>query len=204
MTSRDMTLIDAERLARATGDADVVMAMDEDTFRAFYDRTARVLWGYLARISRDPHVADDLVQETYYRFLRAGTAYEDEAHRRHSLFRIATNLVRDAERRRRSRPEFVVHDDEQTAAPGDAGPAAADRRADLSRAMTKLKPRERALVWLAYAQGASHREIGDVLGVRTGSVKILLFRARRKLAAFLRGRPDALGGSDARGGRHDH
>ena len=73
--------------------------MDEDAFRAFYDRTARSLWGYLSRMTGDPQVADDLLQETYYRFLRARGHWESEAHRRAYLFRIATNLARDGRRR---------------------------------------------------------------------------------------------------------
>ena len=43
------------------------------------------------------------------------------------------------------------------------------------------------LLWLAYAQGESHRDIADTLGLKTGSIKLLLFRARRKLADVLRG-----------------
>ena len=61
-----------------------------------------------------------------------------------------------------------------------------DQRADLHRAMAHLKPRERELLWLAYGQGSSHREIAETLGLRTGSIKLLLFRARRKLAARIR------------------
>jgi RNA polymerase sigma-70 factor (ECF subfamily) len=41
------------------------------------------------------------------------------------------------------------------------------------------------MLWLAYAEGASHREIADVLGVRPASLKSMLFRARRKLAELL-------------------
>ena len=43
------------------------------------------------------------------------------------------------------------------------------------------------MLWLAYAQGASHREIADTVGVKSTSVKLLLFRARRKLAGLLTG-----------------
>ena len=57
--------------------------------------------------------------------------------------------------------------------------------------MGRLRPRERALLWLAYAQGHAHTEIADTLGVKTGSVKLLLFRARRKLAGILRAVPGA-------------
>jgi RNA polymerase sigma-70 factor (ECF subfamily) len=66
-------------------------------------------------------------------------------------------------------------------------PAAAERSADLTRALAQLKPRERAMLWLAYAEGATHREIAQTLGLETGSLKPLLFRARRKLAALLGG-----------------
>jgi RNA polymerase sigma-70 factor (ECF subfamily) len=52
--------------------------------------------------------------------------------------------------------------------------------------MTRLTPRERELVWLAYGQGSTHQEIAGVLGLKTGSIKPMLFRARRKLARFLR------------------
>jgi RNA polymerase sigma-70 factor (ECF subfamily) len=55
--------------------------------------------------------------------------------------------------------------------------------------MSRLKPRERAILWLAYAEGASHQEIADALGLRPGSLKAMLFRARRRLAALLGGRP---------------
>ena len=55
----------------------------------------------------------------------------------------------------------------------------------MRRALGRLKPRERALLWLAYANGSSHAEIADVLGLKTGSIKLLLFRARRKMAAAL-------------------
>jgi len=51
--------------------------------------------------------------------------------------------------------------------------------------MSHLKPRERAMLWLAYAEGASHREIADVLGLRPASLKPMLFRARRRLATLL-------------------
>jgi RNA polymerase sigma-70 factor (ECF subfamily) len=61
------------------------------------------------------------------------------------------------------------------------------QQTDVRRALATLKPRERALLWLAYAHGASHREIADVLGVKPASIKLLLFRARKKLAGLLRG-----------------
>src|SRR5580700_11976234 len=99
----DVTFSDVSRLD-ALQDECAGFVMDEETFRAFYDRTARGVWAYLARITGDRQMADDLLQETYYRFLRAGATHEGEAHRRNSLYRIATNLARDARRRSLTHP----------------------------------------------------------------------------------------------------
>ena len=182
-----VNLTDIDRLqAEAASEADVPLQMDEDAFKAFYERNARALWAYLARVSGDRQLADDLLQETFYRFLRSATRYEGDEHRRNALFQIATNLVRDRHRRRLVAPMTVSAAHEPEAA--DAGAEArAGARADLRRALAELRPRDRALVWLAYAHGSSHKEIADTLGLSAGSVKQLLFRARRKLAARLLG-----------------
>jgi RNA polymerase sigma-70 factor (ECF subfamily) len=190
MFTRDLTVSDAQRLRlkldAETLEKDAAFQMDEDTFRSFYDRTSRPVWSYLSRITGDRQLADDLLQDTYYRFLRAGTEYENDAHRRNSLFRIATNLARDSHRRRLTRPPHEPHDDDNTAARGDAA-GQFERRTDLTRALDRLKPRERSMLWLAYAEGSSHHEIADALGLKAASVKALLFRARRRLATLLRG-----------------
>jgi RNA polymerase sigma-70 factor (ECF subfamily) len=162
--------------------------MDEHAFRGFYDRTSRMLWLYLRRLTGDGHAADDLLQEAYYRFLRADVALENEAHRRHYLFRIATNLVRDGVRRAHARPIVVPHDDDVAPRSGSASDATIDRRLAVNQALAHLGRRERAMLWLAYAQGASHEEIAEVIGVKASSVKSLLYRARRRMAVLLASR----------------
>jgi RNA polymerase sigma-70 factor (ECF subfamily) len=188
---RDTTFTDASR-AGAVDDAGASFVMDEDTFRAFYERTARGVWAYLARVTGDRQQADDLLQETYYRFLRAAATHDNEAHRRNSLYRIATNLARDSRRRSLTRgcPNLAGGDIERVPSGDQAG--ATERTAEVSRAMSRLKPRERAMLWLAYAEGASHQEIADVLGLRPASLKAMLFRARGKMAALLGRAPDGV------------
>lgn len=183
---RDLTITEIERLRAEVADNAVPLEMDEEAFRGFYERTARTLRAYLARVTGDAALADDLLQESYYRFLRARGGYEGEAHRRNALFRIATNLIHDSRRRARHAPA-LASTDQQSIADRRDNVGATERATDLRRAMTHLKPRERELLWLAYAQGSTHKEIAECLGLRTGSVKPLLFRARRRLAAILSG-----------------
>ena len=189
---RELSLTDMER-AGAFEDAERTFQMTEEAFRVFYDQTARPIWLYLARTTGDDRLADDLLQETYYRFLRTRASFESDDHRRHYLFRIATNLVKD--QWRRSRPSVVDLDEVSavTAAEDVNVGDGALRRMELTRALDQLKPRERTLLWLAYAQGFSHEEIASQLGLRTASLKALLFRARRRLASLL--------GSPRSGGR---
>ena len=192
MSARNLTISDIERL-EAVRAHDVAFEMDEGAFRSFYDRTARSLWAYLSRLTGDPAQADDLLQETYYRFLRAKAVHESDAHRRHSLFRIATNLARDAHRRRKADPLRHAEDAEAeglglhgTNVPPDVQLDQQTASAAVQHALQKLTSRERSMLWLAYAQGSSHREIAEAVGVKAPSVKQLLFRARKKMAGLLR------------------
>jgi RNA polymerase sigma-70 factor (ECF subfamily) len=180
---REATLTDVERIG-AFGDAERTFLMTEEAFRAFYEVTARPVWAYLARITGDARLADDLLQEAYYRFLRTRADFESDDHRRNYLFRIATNLAHDHRRRSGTRERHLIESSRGGSDRAHAGDRAV-RRLDLSRAMQQMKPRERSLLWLAYAQGCSHEEIAEVLGVKKASLKALLFRARKRLLGLL-------------------
>ena len=156
------------------------MAMDHEAFAGFYERSARALRAYLARVSADCALADDLTQESYVRFLCAAHPCDGEVAARRYLFRIATNLLRDHWRKPRSAsieemPEACLID-----------PAHEQSQALLVPALRKLRPRDRQLLWLAYAEGYSHQEIAQITGLASASIRLLLFRARRKAARLLR------------------
>jgi RNA polymerase sigma-70 factor (ECF subfamily) len=152
-------------------------AMDEQEFQLLYAATARPLLAYLVGVIGRRDVADDVLQETYCRFLVRQRAPMDENERRRYLFRIATNLLRDRWRRRDDEPWQEV--------PEDGFSVDIDAQMDVRAAMVALKPRERELLWLAYVEGMDHAEIAAATGLRAISVRMLLFRARRKAAGFL-------------------
>ena len=181
----DVALTELERLG-AFDEAERTFQMTEEAFRVFYDETARPVWLYLARMTGDGRLADDLLQESYYRFLRAKATFSSDDHRRHYLFRIATNLVRDHRRRPQTVTAAASAVDEVPAAGADRDQAnRLARQIDVSRALNQLKPRDRSMLWLAYAHGWSHEEIAATLGVKTSSLKALLHRARIRLATLL-------------------
>lgn len=179
--------IAASRAAAGAGNAAAESPeMDESAFREFYARTSRPLHGYLCHISGSASLADDFLQETYYRFLRAKLPEMNDDQRKSYLFRIGANLLRDHLRgaKRRDLPasdELLA----SVVASGDAGEEV-QARSDFSRVFNQLKPRYRELLWLAYVEGSSHKEIAEVVGLKVQSVRPLLFRAREKLVALLR------------------
>jgi RNA polymerase sigma-70 factor (ECF subfamily) len=154
--------------------------MDEARFETFYRATAGSLWSYLYRLTGDGAAADDLLQKAFFRFLRANPALATEEHMRRWLFRTATNLALDHFReakRERSRTEVEL--------PLPATESRQVLRHDMMKVFGELKPRERALLWLAHVEEADHVDIGDDLGVKPKSVKVLLFRARKRLGEML-------------------
>lgn len=156
------------------------LSLDEDAFRAFYAETAPALRRYARRVSGDAATADDVLQETYLRLLQARVRAGHPSELRAYLFRIATNLLNDRFRRSRrgggpgSRAEATVE-------------ARFDRASEVRRGLERLHPRERQLLWLAYAEGSTHDEIAQATGLRSSSIRTLLFRARRRLIALLDG-----------------
>jgi RNA polymerase sigma-70 factor, ECF subfamily len=164
--------------ASSAGGASPIRPMDEARFEAFYRRSASSLWSYLHRLTGDASAADDLLQKTFIRFIRANPSLSSDEHMRRYMFRAATSVAMDHFRETKRRQH--VAEVEPSVAPQNA-----DLRHDLNRMFAELKPRERALLWLAHVEESSHEEIAAALGVRTLSVKVLLFRARKKLAAIL-------------------
>jgi len=166
-----------------TGSRTDDLPMDRDAFAGFYRRSAPALRAYLVRVSRNVALADDLLQESYLRFLCATWPEGGEVNYRRYLFRIATNLLRDHWRR----PQTANLEDvpQQFLAAQDFSEQI-DLQAALDPAMARMRPRDRQILWLAHAEGYYHREIAEITGLRTASIRLLLFRARRKIARLLR------------------
>ena len=165
------------RTARAT-DGVSGLCMDESAFRLFYEQTARPLLRYLLAMTRAQDVAEDILQETYCRFLTARLPGMEEHQLRSYLFRIATNLMRDRWRGSKEQPG-VLSEEIESSSPHP------ERTLGVRQAFDRLKPRERQLLWLAYVEGSNHREIAESTGLGAASIRMLLFRARRKLADLI-------------------
>ena len=156
--------------------------LDEAAFAAFHAGTSRALRAYVYRVVGNPSDADDIVQEAFLRMLRADVPTDDEEHLRRYLYRVASNLIVDRWRHRRHEQGEDVMPEQVSARPRYEDDAA------VAKVFGELKSRDRALLWLAYVEGESHEEIASSLGVGRRGVKVMLFRARRRLRDLLQAR----------------
>lgn len=155
--------------------------MNEAKFEAFYNEHSRPLWAYVRRLANNTEIADDVMQESFLRFL--GAVLRPDVNEKAYLYRIATNLVydhfrrhsREAKRQMNFAADKKKEESYESFAP----------EGELAEVLGKLKMQERALLWLAYVEGHDHKEIAEMLGLKSLSVRVLLFRARQKLAGLL-------------------
>ena len=159
--------------------------MDAEAFQVFYAKTAPGLRGYIRRASGNDALADDILQESFLRFLRADLpefnhAAPADAPLKAYLYKIAASLLVDHWRRvkRERRWSLWSFLGGEPAVDSSGG-------SDAMRFFRELKPQEQLLLWLAYVEGYEHREIATALRKKEKSVRVLLFRARRKLAGRL-------------------
>lgn len=161
--------------------------MNEDAFAAFYRQTAEALWRYLHRLAGgEQGLADEILQEAYVRLLQVDTLPEEAARRRAYLYRTATHLMHDRWRQRRRESTGLARWLPFPASSTEG--RRVDLRLDVDTALAALKPRQRALLWLAYVDGYAHREIAEILGLREAGIKVLLHRARRRFEEIYGGR----------------
>jgi RNA polymerase sigma-70 factor, ECF subfamily len=156
------------------------MRVDAAAFQVFYAKTAPGLRGYLRRASGNEALADDILQESFLRFLRAELPAMEDAPLKAYLYKIASSLLVDHWRRVKRERSWSLRNflggEPVTHPRGDS---------DALRFFRRLKPQEQLLLWLAYVEGFEHREIAAAMGLREKSVRVLLFRARKKLAHTL-------------------
>jgi RNA polymerase sigma-70 factor, ECF subfamily len=158
-------------------------AMDEAAFQILYRKTAPSLFSYIKMAVRDAPLAEDILQETFCRFLCANLSELNEFQVKSYLYKTAMSQVYDhwrQQKRERTWREIAIAPSEQS--------LQVDPGNDFVALFRTLKPKHQTLLWLAYVEGFTHREIAHAMDIKEPSVRVLLIRARRRLATILRKR----------------
>ena len=131
-------------------------------------------------LARDTEIADDLVQDTLVRALRAEHLFHG-GNLRTWLFTILLNLDRNRRRGLARRPILAVIEDSDP--PGLPGSDGSSR--DIARGLAMLPPEQREVLLLVALEGMSYHEAAEIQGVPIGTVMSRLSRARAALRTHL-------------------
>jgi RNA polymerase sigma-70 factor (ECF subfamily) len=156
------------------------------------------LYRFALRLTGDPSVAEDLVQETFLKGLRSFGSLRDASRAKPWLFRILSRLVTDRHRHRSAAREVPLKDDEtldrfslsDRIVDEDPFPYSDDLHGDflaqfhdedVRRALLALPEAYRLPVVLVYVEDLTYRELADVLECPIGTVMSRLHRGRKAL-----------------------
>jgi RNA polymerase sigma-70 factor (ECF subfamily) len=176
---------------------DALRRGDVGAFDAVYTRHRARIFGFLLRMSRRRHVAEELSQEVWMKLARNARRLDEDTDLLAWLFTVARNAwvshrrwsVLDVSR-------FLVSDELPDAAAAEPAPDAhADARrtlASVERALGRVPASAREVLVLVAVEGLDHAQAASVLGVREEAVRQRLSRARTRLT-------EELAKGDARG-----
>lgn len=163
---------DNELVARATGDL--------DAFAELIRRHQHFVYGAALRIVRNPTIAEELAQETFIRAFRGLSQFRGDAQVRSWLYRIATNLAKNALTRSREQPSDRIPEPVQ-----ERGPAheleLKRLREDLEAAIQGLPEHLRGPFVMREYEHMSYQDIADATGLQLNTVRTRILRARRAL-----------------------
>lgn len=158
---------------------------DGSAIRLLYERYAPRVYAVVRRIAADDDLAQDYAQEAWIRAIRALPTFRGDARFSTWLHRIAVNAALQALRKSETRTRREAPMPEAVPVPPRPADALLEQR--LESALDRLPSGMRQVLILHDVEGYTHEEIGEVLGVTSGTSKSQLFKARARMREFLGG-----------------
>ncbi|MDO4983073.1 MAG: sigma-70 family RNA polymerase sigma factor [Eubacteriales bacterium] len=191
-----------------------VLNGDTNAYEALVREYEKNVYNLALRMTGNSEDAYDMSQEAFIKAYNSLTAFRGDSKFSVWLYRIVSNVCLDFLRSRNRRPtsslsvenddgeevELDIADEEQT--PEKLLERSLTRDA-VRRGLLSLPDDHRQILLLREIEGLSYDEISEALGLEVGTVKSRIFRARKKLCAFLvrdGNIPDYISSSNQRGG----
>lgn len=175
---RNLVSIDAELLKRIAND-------DIAAFEEFYRLTEQTVYAFVLSILKNPHDAQDIMQDTYIKIRSAAHLYKDQGKPLAWVFTIARNLCLMKIRTGKRESDTTIEDlaDSEYLATSDSD--SSEDRIVLDAALTILAEEERQIVILHAISGLKHREVAKLLELPLSTVLSKYNRSLKKLKKYL-------------------
>ena len=173
-----------------------VLQGDVNAFEKLVLEYEKSVYAITQRMTGNAEDAADMTQETFIKAYNSLSSFRGDSKFSVWLYRIATNVCLDFLRSRSRKPtvSLSVEDDDGEEVELDIADESQSPERLLERGLTRdavrrgldaLSPEYRQILLLREIQGLSYEEIADVLTLEVGTVKSRIFRARKRLCAFL-------------------
>ncbi len=152
-------------------------------YDVLYYRYYTEIWRHIASMIGNDETASDLAQDTFFKAWQNLARLQGEKHLRAWLYSIATNVVRDHERRRR-RIQLLPWKEPDQGGPDilvEGFEGTVEDQQVLHLALTQVPLKYRQCVLLQIVEGLSQREIAQLLGISESSVSTYVRRGLDKL-----------------------
>ena len=187
---------------------------DVDAFETLVTAYEKNVYNLALRMTGNREDAQDMAQEAFIKAYNSLPGFRGDSKFSVWLYRIVSNVCLDFLRRQKRRPasSLSVEDDEGEETQLDVADVSQSpevlleqklTREAVRRGLDQLPEEQRQILLLREIQGLSYEEIGQTLGLEAGTVKSRIFRARKRLCAFLLqdgNIPDSLASSKVGGG----
>lgn len=154
-------------------------------FEAYFPLLTRIVF----RITGRADVSEEIVQEAFIKYLDHRHKLPSDEGLKYWMIRVVKNLALNHEKRKqRERRAFERFFHEPKAgyeAEGEKRLIAAENIDEVQEALLKVPYNLRIVLILKEYMGFNYQEIGQMLGITEGNVKVRVFRARQQLAALL-------------------
>lgn len=156
-----------------------VALRDESAFQVLYESTKSAVYGFALSIVKNPHDAEDVMQETYLTLYKAAASYQPQGKPMAWILRITRNfsLLKLRDRKRQQPMSW----EEMERWMDEKYQLQSEDKLVLEAAMTSLSDEERQIVSLHALGGLRHREIAQILDLKLSTVLSKYNRALKKL-----------------------
>lgn len=162
---------------------------DPEAFNQLAERHQDLIYRVTLRMLGNHEDALDAVQEVLLRLLRALPRFRGESRFSTWLYRLAANTAIDMHRRRQSRVQPVAVDPDLSVEAPNSDPdhqcETAFREHLLNEALKQMEESQRLLLVLRDREGLTNEEVAGILGIKVGTLKARLHRARGALRRLL-------------------
>ncbi|MCL1959711.1 MAG: RNA polymerase sigma factor [Spirochaetes bacterium] len=159
-------------------------------FKRLYDSAFPVLFRVAYRITNNTEAAEDLCQESFFRLYERNMVFPNPEEAKYWLIRVVKNAsLNYAKRKDRERKAYqrAFKEDFRQEESGEGLLVKKETSEEVQKALEKMPENLRMVLILKEYAEMNYKEIGRILGISEGNVKVRVFRARERLAAILQG-----------------